>query len=173
MVDTFAALAEPNRYRIVELLRSGPRPVNDIGERLQLTQPQVSKHLRVLKEAGLVDVEPRAQQRLYELRSQPLLQLHNWLERYRELWDERFEELDQVIEDIGRKLKRRRRPMLAGKEVRPCRPRRRWSSRAIARSSSHARSTGRRASYSTRGLASSSDVGGHPGRAASPWQLRR
>jgi DNA-binding transcriptional ArsR family regulator len=105
MIETFAALAEPNRYRIVELLRAGPRPVNDIGERLQLTQPQVSKHLRVLKEAGLVDVEPRAQQRLYELRSQPLLQLHNWLERYRELWDERFEKLDQVIEDIKKKEK--------------------------------------------------------------------
>ncbi len=105
MTETFAALAEPNRYRIVELLRSGARPVNHIGERLQLTQPQVSKHLRVLKEAGLVDVEPRAQQRLYELRSQPLLRLHNWLERYRALWDERFEELDQVIEDIKRKDK--------------------------------------------------------------------
>ena len=67
MVETFAALAEPNRFRIVELLRSGPRPVNDIGERLRLKQPQVSKHLRVLRGAGLVDVEPRAQQRLYAL----------------------------------------------------------------------------------------------------------
>lgn len=65
------------------VLRSGPRPVNDIGERLQLNQPQVSKHLRVLKEAGLVEVQPRAQQRLYELRAQPLRQLRDWLERYR------------------------------------------------------------------------------------------
>ena len=103
MVETFAALAEPNRFRIVELLRSGPRPVNDIGERLQLNQPQVSKHLRVLKAAGLVDVQPRAQQRLYELRAQPLHQLHAWLERYRRLWDARFEELDEIINELRAK----------------------------------------------------------------------
>src|SRR5580693_523366 len=103
MVDTFAALAEPNRLRIVELLRSGPRPVNEIGERLQLNQPQVSKHLRVLKEVGLVDVQPRAQQRLYELRAQPLRRLHHWLERYRQLWDARFEELDELLEELQEK----------------------------------------------------------------------
>lgn len=105
MVETFAALAEPTRFRIVELLRSGPRPVNAIGERLQLTQPQVSKHLRVLKESGLVDVRPRAQQRLYELRAQPLQKLHQWLERYRQLWDARFAELDELIEELTRKEK--------------------------------------------------------------------
>jgi DNA-binding transcriptional ArsR family regulator len=105
MVGAFAALGEPNRFRIVELLRVGPLPVNDIGERLQLNQPQVSKHLRVLKEAGLVDVQPRAQQRLYELRAQPLRQLHDWLERYRQLWDARFEELDKVIKDLKKKEK--------------------------------------------------------------------
>jgi DNA-binding transcriptional ArsR family regulator len=102
VLETFAALAEPNRFRIVELLRAGPASVNDIGGRLQLNQPQVSKHLRVLKESGLVDVEPRAQQRLYELRAQPLRALHDWLERYRQLWDARFQELDQVIEDLKR-----------------------------------------------------------------------
>ena len=100
MVETFAALAEPTRFRIVELLRSGPRHVNAIGERLQLTQPQVSKHLRVLKESGLVDVRPRAQQRLYELRAQPLQKLHQWLERYRQLWDARFSELDDLIQEL-------------------------------------------------------------------------
>jgi DNA-binding transcriptional ArsR family regulator len=100
VIETFAALAEPNRFRIVELLRTGPRPVNDIGDRLRLNQPQVSKHLRVLKKAGIVDVEPRAQQRVYELRAQPLRQLHEWLERYRELWDERFEQLDELIEEL-------------------------------------------------------------------------
>jgi len=105
VLETFAALAEPNRFRIVELLRSGPRAVNDIGERLRLTQPQVSKHLRVLKESGLVDVEPRAQQRVYELRAQPLRQLHQWLERYRQLWDARFEELDELIDELTRKEK--------------------------------------------------------------------
>ena len=94
MSETFAALSEPNRFGSVELLRAGPRPVNDIGGRLRLNQPQVSKHLRVLKEAGLVDVQPRAQQRLYELRAQPLRQLYDWLERYRQVWDSRFDELD-------------------------------------------------------------------------------
>jgi DNA-binding transcriptional ArsR family regulator len=103
MIETFAALAEPNRFRIFELLRSGPRPVNDIGDRLRLNQPQVSKHLRVLKEAGLVEVQPRAQQRLYELRAQPLRHLHDWLERYRQLWDARFEELDELIEELKEK----------------------------------------------------------------------
>jgi DNA-binding transcriptional ArsR family regulator len=100
VIDTFAALAEPNRLRIVDLLRGGPRPVNDIGDRLQLNQPQVSKHLRVLKEAGVVDVEARAQQRLYELRPQSLRAIHDWLENYRELWDARFEQLDDVISEM-------------------------------------------------------------------------
>jgi DNA-binding transcriptional ArsR family regulator len=103
MVETFAALGEPTRLRIVELLRSGPRPVNDIGERLELTQPQVSKHLRTLKEAGLVDVQPIAQQRFYELRPQPLRELHDWLERYRQLWDARFDELDELVSELRRK----------------------------------------------------------------------
>jgi DNA-binding transcriptional ArsR family regulator len=105
MIETFAALAEPTRFRIVELLRAGPRCVNEIGDRLQLNQPQVSKHLRVLKEAGLLDVEPRAQQRLYELRAAPLRQIHDWLERYRALWGERLDQLDEVIADMQRKEK--------------------------------------------------------------------
>jgi DNA-binding transcriptional ArsR family regulator len=105
VVETFAALAEPSRLRIVELLRAGPRAVNDIGERLLLNQPQVSKHLRVLKEAGLVDVQPMAQQRLYELRAQPLRELHDWLERYREVWDARFDELDTLIDTLKKKEK--------------------------------------------------------------------
>ena len=100
MIETFAALAEPNRFRIVEFLRAGPRPVNEIGERLRLNQPQVSKHLRVLRETGLVDVRPRAQQRLYALRPEPLRQLHAWVERYRELWDARFAGLDELIEEL-------------------------------------------------------------------------
>lgn len=100
MMRTFAALAEPNRFRIVELLRSGPRPVNDIGEHLQLNQPQVSKHLKVLKEVGLVEVRPRAQQRLYELRAEPLRQLHEWIGRYRQLWDARFAQMDELIEEL-------------------------------------------------------------------------
>ena len=105
MQAAFAALAEPNRYRIVELLRGGPRSVNDIGERLNLNQPQVSKHLRLLKEAGFVDVRPRAQQRLYVLRPEPLRAMHDWLERYRQLWAARFEELDELIEELKIKEK--------------------------------------------------------------------
>lgn len=105
MNETFAALAEPNRFRIVELLRSGPRTVNAICDRLQLNQPHVSKHLRILKEAGLVDVQPRAQERLYELRAQSLRRLHNWLERYRQIWDARFDELDALIDELKEKEK--------------------------------------------------------------------
>ena len=100
MIEMFVALSEPNRLRIVELLRGGARSVNDIGERLRLNQPQVSKHLRVLKQAGLVDVEPRAQQRLYELRAKPLRELNEWLERYRKVWEERFDVMDTVIEEL-------------------------------------------------------------------------
>jgi DNA-binding transcriptional ArsR family regulator len=105
VIETFTALADPNRLRIVELLRAGPTAVNHIGARLALNQPQVSKHLRVLKLAGLVAVQPRAQQRLYELRAQPLRELHDWLERYRELWDARFQGLDELIEELKDKEK--------------------------------------------------------------------
>jgi len=97
-----AALGEPNRFRIVELLRTGPRPVTDIGGRLGLRQSQVSQHLKVLKDVGLVAMEPRAQQRLYGLRPQSLRQLHSWLEGYRRLWEERFEQLDDLVEELGR-----------------------------------------------------------------------
>jgi len=105
VVETFAALAEPNRFRIVELLRSGARTVNEIGERLDLNQPQVSKHLRVLKDAGLVEVEPRAQQRVYELRAKPLRDLRTWLDRYRKVWDARFDALDELLVELDAKEK--------------------------------------------------------------------
>lgn len=100
MNGTFSALAEPNRLQIVELLRDRPLPVGEIAARLRLRQPQVSKHLRVLSEAGLVQVRPRAQQRIYALRAAPLKELDHWLERYRRLWDERFEQLDDVLRDL-------------------------------------------------------------------------
>ena len=100
MIETFAALAEPNRYRIVELLRSGARSVNEIGARLDLNQPQVSKHLKVLRKIGLVRVEPRAQQRVYELQAKPLRELHDWLDRYRRLWDARFNALDELLVEL-------------------------------------------------------------------------
>src|ERR1700752_268703 len=100
-----AALGEPNRFRIVELLRTGPLPVNDIVGRLGLKQSHVSQHLRVLKDVGLVAVEPRAQQRLYGLHAHSLRQLHNWLDRYRHIWEERFEQLDDLLEEIKRQEK--------------------------------------------------------------------
>jgi DNA-binding transcriptional ArsR family regulator len=103
--ETLAALGEPNRLHIVELLRAGPRPVNDIHGRLGLRQSLVSQHLKVLKHAGLVEMEPRAQQRFYRLRGQPLKQLHDWLDRYRDIWEERFEQLDLVVEDLKRNEK--------------------------------------------------------------------
>lgn len=100
MLETLAALAEPNRLRIVELLRTGPKPVGEIGERLRLRQPQVSKHLQTLKKAGLVQVEAIAQQRVYELRPAPFRELQTWVENYRALWDDRFDELGAVIEEL-------------------------------------------------------------------------
>ena len=99
---TFSALAEPNRLQIVELLRHRPLPVGQIAERLRMRQPQVSKHLRVLSQAGLVQVRPLAQQRIYGLRTEPLRELDDWLGRYRRLWDERFEQLDDVLRDLER-----------------------------------------------------------------------
>ena len=105
MIETLTALAEPNRLRIVELLRSGPRPVGEIVDKLHIAQPQVSKHLRVLKEAKLVDVRPQAQMRVYELRPEPLLQLEKWLERFRENVDARFDRLDAHLEKMKRSRK--------------------------------------------------------------------
>jgi DNA-binding transcriptional ArsR family regulator len=103
VLQTLTALAEPNRLRIVELLRTGPRAVGEISERLRIRQPQVSKHLHHLKGAGLVTVHPVAQQRVYELRAAPLAELNAWTEQYRALWDERLDALDDVVRDIHRK----------------------------------------------------------------------
>ena len=77
--------------------------MNDICVRLRLRQSQASQHLKVLKDVGLVEMEPRAQQRLYSLRAEPLKQLHDWLDRYRHIWEERFEELDKVVDELKRK----------------------------------------------------------------------
>jgi DNA-binding transcriptional ArsR family regulator len=101
--EMLAALGEPNRLRIAELLRAGPRPVNDIHIRLKLRQSQASQHLKVLKDVGLVEMEPRAQQRFYRLRAEPLKQLHQWLDGYRHIWEERFEALDEIVEELKRK----------------------------------------------------------------------
>jgi DNA-binding transcriptional ArsR family regulator len=96
----FSALAEPNRLHIVELLRSGPFTVGEIADRLTLNQPQTSKHLRVLHESGLVDVQPSANRRYYKLRHQPLIELDDWLESFRRIWNERFDNLDDYLRKL-------------------------------------------------------------------------
>src|SRR6202040_3242252 len=100
MLDTLRALADPNRFQIVELLRDGPRPVGEMVHRLRLRQPQVSKHLRVLSAAGLVDVRVDAQRRIYALRPAPLQELEVWLERYRRLWEANFQRLDALLDEL-------------------------------------------------------------------------
>jgi DNA-binding transcriptional ArsR family regulator len=100
MMTTLRALAEPNRLRIVELLRHGPRPVGDVAHRLRLRQPQVSKHLRVLSDAGLVGVRVDAQRRIYALCPAPLQQLERWLERYHRLWESNFQRPDALLDNL-------------------------------------------------------------------------
>jgi DNA-binding transcriptional ArsR family regulator len=106
MLETFRALAEPNRLQIIELLLAGPRPVGDMVDQLGLRQPQVSKHLRVLSEAGLVDVRVDAQRRIYALRPAPLQQLEAWLDRYRRIWESNFQRLDALLDDMKAKEKK-------------------------------------------------------------------
>ncbi|QHT64131.1 winged helix-turn-helix transcriptional regulator [Paenibacillus lycopersici] len=102
---TFSALAEPNRLRIVDLLAGGSLSVGEIAERLELRQPQASKHLRVLLDAGLVKVEAEANRRNYELRIEPLKELDEWLERYRRIWNERYDNLEQYLQQLQAKPK--------------------------------------------------------------------
>ncbi|SDX40450.1 helix-turn-helix transcriptional regulator [Paenibacillus sp. CF384] len=100
MNATMSALAEPNRLRIVELLREGPHTVGEIAERLGLHQPQVSKHLRVLLDAGLVEVHPVANKRIYKLGTKPLRELDDWLSSFRRTWEERFDQLDDYLKKL-------------------------------------------------------------------------
>ena len=96
---TFAVLAEPTRRDILDLLREGERPVGDLVDRLGLSQPLVSKHLRVLRDAGLVEVRPDAQRRLYRLRPDPLAEIDAWLRPYRRMWARSLDRLDQHLEE--------------------------------------------------------------------------
>lgn len=96
---TFAVLAEPNRRRLVELLRDGERPVGELVDGLGLSQPAVSKHLRVLRDAGLVEVRPSAQRRLYRLRPEPLMELDEWVGSFRRLWADSLDRLDAHLEE--------------------------------------------------------------------------
>ena len=103
---TFAVLAEPSRRRILDLLRERERSVGELVEDLRLSQPGVSKHLRVLREAGLVGVRADAQRRLYQLHAEPLAEVDAWLEPYRRLWSARLDALEAHLDrqaDLGRR----------------------------------------------------------------------
>lgn len=100
---TFSALAEPKRLRIVELLVDGSLTVGEIAERLQCRQPQTSKHLRVLLEAGLVEVKADANRRNYKLRMEPLQEMDLWLDAYRQAWNDRFDHLDHYLQRLQSK----------------------------------------------------------------------
>ena len=101
--DAFNAMAEPRRRQIVDALAAGERPVNDLVHALGLAQPQVSKHLRVLREVGVVDVRGDGRRRLYRLNGQALKPIHDWVKTYERLWSERFDQLDVVLEDLKAK----------------------------------------------------------------------
>jgi DNA-binding transcriptional ArsR family regulator len=98
--DAFNAVAEPRRRQILDLLAGGERPVNDVVRTLGLAQPQVSKHLRVLREVGAVEVRDEGRQRLYRLNGRALKPIHDWVKDYERSWTERFDELDSVLEDL-------------------------------------------------------------------------
>jgi DNA-binding transcriptional ArsR family regulator len=101
--DVFNAVAEPRRREILDALGDGERAVNDLVELVGLGQPQVSKHLRVLREVGAVDVREAGRQRLYRLNGPALKPIHDWVSAYERTWSERFEELDAVLEELKRK----------------------------------------------------------------------
>ena len=122
MNATLTALAEPNRLRIVELLRDKPRPVGEIAKRLRLRQPQVSKHLRVLSDAGLVDVRPVAQQRIYELRSEPFDELDTWLETFRRSMADRMDRLEELVRERKAKKEREKESWPLRRSTRPRSP---------------------------------------------------
>lgn len=98
--DVFNAVAEPRRREILDVLAGGERPVGDLVEALGVAQPQVSKHLRVLREVGAVDVRDEGRQRLYRVNGAALKPIHDWVAGYQRLWEERFEQLDAVLEDL-------------------------------------------------------------------------
>jgi DNA-binding transcriptional ArsR family regulator len=98
-MSTYAALAEPHRRQILDLLRDGERPAGDLVERLDLSQPGVSKHLKVLREAGLVAVRADGKRRLYALRPGPLAEVDQWLEPYRAFWSRSLDTLERYLEE--------------------------------------------------------------------------
>ena len=98
--DAFNAVAEPRRRQILDVLAGGERPVNDLVHELGLAQPQVSKHLRVLREVGAVNVREDGRHRLYRLNGHALKPIHDWVSEYERSWNERFDELDVVLNEL-------------------------------------------------------------------------
>lgn len=107
MMTTFEALADPTRRNILDLLREQPRLVGELANLLKISQPGVSKQLRVLREAGLVRVRQDAQRHWYEVRAEPLAEIDQWLEKYRSLWEARFERLDDLLDELKEQEKKR------------------------------------------------------------------
>lgn len=99
MTSTFTVLAEPNRRQLLDEMRAGPQTVGAMVDAVGLSQPAVSKHLRILREAGLVRVRPDGQRRWYELNPEPLAELDEWLEPYRALWTERLDRLERHLDE--------------------------------------------------------------------------
>jgi DNA-binding transcriptional ArsR family regulator len=97
VIPTFELLAEPNRRRILDLLRDGERPVGELVDKLSMSQPAVSKHLRVLRDSGLVDVRVDAQRRMYRLRPEGLREIDTWIAPYRRLWEDRLDRLERHL----------------------------------------------------------------------------
>ena len=100
--DAFNAIAEPRRREILDVLAGGERPVSDLVRALGLAQPQVSKHLRVLREVGAVEVREAGRQRVYRLNGRALKPIHDWVRPFAAAWEERFGELDEVLEELKR-----------------------------------------------------------------------
>ena len=107
--DAFNAVAEPRRREILDLLAGGECPVNDLVHALGLAQPQVSKHLRVLRDVGAVDVRSEGRRRLYRLNGRALKPIHDWVSEYERTWSERFDELDAILEELKEKEERNAR----------------------------------------------------------------
>ena len=99
--STFAALGEPSRLRIVELLRGGPRSVGDIVEALGIRQPQVSKHLRVLDESGIVAARPLARRRIYHLEAEPFDAIGHWVDSFERVWETRLDSLGELLDSLN------------------------------------------------------------------------
>lgn len=103
MTTVYEALAEPTRRDILDMIRERPRYVGELVEALDISQPGVSKHLRVLRDVGLVEVRKDAQRRWYELRPQPLAEVDDWLDAYRNLLEERYSRIDGILDELKEK----------------------------------------------------------------------